>query len=235
MKAVNLIPAEHRRALGSLSGMRLPVYAFIALLAGALVMVTITVLTDNKIAARKAQLSSLQAEVSTKQSVAAELGDYATFVAVAGERVDTVRAIAATRFDWHIVLSQLAQVVPANASLLSLTGTVAPGASAGGGSSGSSSSLRSDLPGPAIELAGCAAGQDEVARLMSRLGLIEGAIRVTLGSAVKAASGSGSASSSAAGCTDGQSAFDLVVFFAPVPDAGPTGAEAAGGAQGVAG
>lgn len=234
MRAVNLIPGDYRRALGGASGMRIPAYAFVAALACALALVTITVLTDNKIAARKAQLSALQAQVSAKQAEAAELGNYATFVALAGSRVDTVRAIAATRFDWHTVLAQLAKVVPTNTSLLSLNGTITPGASAGGSSSGASSSLRSDLIGPAVELGGCTASQDDVARLMSRLRLIEGVIRVTLGSSVKAASGSGSGGSSN-GCAARHPAFDVIVFFSPVPNAGPTGAEAAGGAQGAAG
>ena len=63
-------------------------------------------------------------------------------------------------------------VVPADTSLQSLLGTVAPGASVSGaggsvgGSTASTSNLRSDLPGPAFELKGCTSTQDEVARLI---------------------------------------------------------------------
>lgn len=233
MKAVNLIPADSRRTGGSSRGPSLPVYLFLGLLAGALGLVTITVLTDNTIAARKAQLSTLQAQVSSQQALASQLGNYAQFASVAQSRVQTVTAIAATRFQWHAVLSELAQVVPTNTSLLSLQGTVAPGASAGGTGgtgSGSSGGLRADVTSPAIELTGCTASQVDVARLISRLRVIDGVTRVTLGSSVKAATGgsAGGSASGSSGCAAGQPAFDVLVFFSPLPGAGPTGAEPAG-------
>ncbi len=233
MKAVNLIPADARRTGGASRGPSLPVYLFLGLLAAALGLVTITVLTDNTIAARNAQLSQLQAQVSSEQTLASRLGNYAQFASVAQSRVQTVTTIAATRFHWHAVLSQLAQVVPANTSLLSLQGTVAPGANAGGtsgGSGGSSGGLRSVITSPALELTGCTASQDDVARLISRLRVIDGVTRVTLGSSVKAASGgsTGASASGATGCAGSEPAFDLLVFFSPLPGAGPTGAIPAG-------
>lgn len=224
MKAVNLVSGASRRAGGGSSGLRLPAYAFVGFLAGVLLLVTMTVLASNTIAARKAQISQLQAEVSSKQAVASQLGNYAQFAAVARSRVATVRSIAATRFDWHSVLSQLARVVPANTSLLSLTATVAPGATAGQGAGGGSSAggLRSAISNPAFELTGCATNQDDVARLMSRLRVIEGVTRVTLGSSVKAEDGGSTGGTT--GCTSNQAAFDVVVFFSPLAGAGPTGA-----------
>jgi hypothetical protein len=142
--------------------------------------------------------------------------------------VQTVRGIAATRFDWNASLANLARVVPANTSLESLTGTVVPGASAGGsaGSGGGSSgatNLRGDITGPAFELNGCTASQDDVARLISRLRVMPGVKRVALGSSVIEQQSQSSAAS-ARGCKPGSPTFSLVVFFNQVAGAGATGA-----------
>ena len=121
-------------------------------------------------------------------------------------------------------------MVPANTALQSLSGSVVPSASVSG-SSGNGSALRSDEPGPAIELSGCTKTQDEVAQLMSRLRLIDGVNRVTLNSSTKASSATGSASvsSGSGGCGASRPAFDIVVFFEPVANAGASGLAAAPG------
>src|SRR5207302_1106276 len=145
-------------------------------------------------------------------------------------------------FDWYRALSDLSKVVPANTSLQSLAGTVAPGAStAGATSGGSASSLRSAESAPAFELTGCTKSQDDVARLMSRLRLVDGVTRVTLGSAQKPGGLTGAAavssSATASGCGTNAPSFDLLVFFQPLPDAGPTGvisASATGATTGAA-
>jgi Tfp pilus assembly protein PilN len=233
VKAVNLIPADARRTGGGSSELRVPVYVFLGLLAGILALVTVWVLAGNTIASRNAQLGDLQTQVTAEQALASRLVNYAQFASVAQSRVQTVRTIAATRFHWHTVLSELAQVVPASTHLLSLQGTVAPGASTGGsgGGSGGAGALRAQIASPAVEMTGCTAGQDDVARLMSRLRLITGVTRVTLGASVKAASGSSGASVSGnSGCPANQPAFDVVVFFEPLPGAGPTGANPVSGA-----
>ena len=138
MKAVNLIPADARKSRGGAprSALRVPTYALLGLLAAALALVTVYVLTGNKIADRTAQLSTLQTQVAQTQAQAARLGNFGKFAAIAQTRVQTVAGIAATRFDWNQALSDLSQVVPANTSLATLSGTVAPGANTGGGSGG---------------------------------------------------------------------------------------------------
>ncbi len=235
MKAVNLVPADARRAGAGSSELRIPVYVFLGLLAGILGLVTMWVLAGNTIAERQAQLAQLQSQVTAEQTLASQLANYAQFASVAQSRVQTVRTIAATRFHWHEVLSELAQVVPANTSLLSLQGTVAPGASAGGsGGSGGAGALRAQITNPALEMTGCTASQEDVARLMSRLRLIAGVTRVTLGASVKAASGSsGGGASGSSGCPANQPAFDVVVFFGPLPGAGPAGADAVSAPSGA--
>ncbi len=246
MRAVDLIPGDARRGRASAPGgapAALAAYALLGLLAVALAFVTIYVLTNNTIADRRAKLTSLQAQVAQAQAAADRLSGYAQFAQLAQTRVQTVREIAAARFDWHAALSDLSKVVPSNTSLQSLVGTVVPGAGAGGGSAGSAgaSAVRGDITAPAFELTGCTSTQDDVARLMSRLRLVNGVTRVTLGNSqkndstqtgasVSPASGAASGSGASRGCGPNTPTFDLVVFFKPVPGAGATGIASVAGA-----
>jgi len=225
MRAVNLIPSDARRVGIRRGAGRLdPAHAVIAVLAFALAFATIYTLTSNTISSRKAKLAGLQAELVQEQAQSARLANYVAFEQLAQTRVATVREIASARFDWHSALADLAKVVPANTALQALSGTVVPSATVSG-SSGTGSALRGDEPGPAIELSGCTKTQDEVAQLMSRLRLIDGVNRVTLNSSTKATSGAGGASVSggSGGCNPNWPAFDIVVFFQPVANAGPSG------------
>ena len=232
MRAVNLIPADSRKGGSAASSpVQYASYALFGVLAVALVLVVVYVLASNNVSSRRAQLTTLQGEVSQAQAAVTRLGSYQQFQSLARTRIQTVEGIASTRFDWHAALADLSRVVPANTSLQSLTATVAPGATAGGGSGGSGSSLRSDIPSPAFELVGCTRTQDDVARLMSRLRLIDGVSRVTLGQSAKTdtgPSGVSAGSGSSQGCSGGQPSFDLVVFFQPLAGAGPQGATALG-------
>lgn len=230
MKAVNLIPKDARRGRVRTGGLGFsPSYGVLGLLVVALALVVIYVLTSNTISDRKAKLADVQAQVSAQQAVAARLSKYVQFEQLAQTRVQTVRELAAARFDWYRAMTDVSKVVPANTSLQSLTGTVAPGASAAGtGGGGAASGLRSDETVPAFELIGCTKTQDDVARLMSRLRLINGVTRVTLGSTQKEGSGGTGATTTAGtegsgGCGANGPAFDLVVFFSPLAGAGPTG------------
>jgi Tfp pilus assembly protein PilN len=218
VKAVNLIPSDARKSTADLRSLRGPGAAVVAVLGTVLVLVTLYVLASNNVTSRQTQLASLRQQLSQTRAIAASLDGYTKFAKLAQARVQTVREIASSRFDWQRVLSDLARVVPANTTLSSLSATVNP--SAGSGGTSSSGGLRGDLQVPAFELQGCTASQDDVARLISRLRLISGVTRVTLASAVKSGSTvSGSSVSSATpatgpgGCKSGASNFDLVVFF----------------------
>ncbi len=241
MKAVNLIPSDAARG-GRRPG-RLPTgpaYVVVALLGIALAFVSIYVLTSNTISSRKAKLASLQQQAAQEQAVATRLTNYAKFAQLAQARVQTVRQLASTRFDWHAALSDLSKVVPANTSLQSLLGTVAPGVSVNGpggsvGGAGSTSTLRGDISAPAFELQGCTKTQDDVARLMSRMRVMNGVTRVTLADSLKQdVAGGAAAAPVASGGGAGQSCppntpgFDLVVFFQPLPGAPATTGTAAG-------
>lgn len=222
MRAVNLIPRESRRGGGVPSlGSFGPAHLVIALLVVAVAFVTVYVLTNNTVSNRKAQLASLQQQISQMQAQVNRLDSYEKFEKLAQTREQTVRQIAATRFDWHGALADLSKVVPSNTSLQSLSATVSPTTSAGGVSSGGDGGVRGDINAPAFELKGCTGTQDEVAQLMSRLRLINGVTRVTLLDAAQAAQQSGATSSSApatgtASCPANGPSFDMVVFFTPM-------------------
>ncbi len=231
MRAVNLIPADSRgRSRGPSTGMQVPVFVLLGFLAAAVALVTVYVLTNNTITSRTAMLSNLKTQVAQEQAAANRLGEFSKFSQLAQTRIGTVRSIAAARFDWHTALVDLSKVVPANTTLQSIVGTVVPGASAGGGAS---SSLRADVAAPAFELTGCTANQDDVARLMSRLRLIDGVTRVSFNNSQETNSPSASAGASGGSgsqtCVANAPNFDLTVFFTPVANAGANGVTAVSG------
>ena len=246
MKAVNLLPPDARGGLArsgvSLGGFQ-PLHAVLAVLVILLAYVTVYVLTSNTISDRKAQLASLQTQITQQQAAISRLNSYTQFQKLADQRAATVKAIAASRFDWHGALSDLSKVMPANASLQSVLATVGPGASAAGpgGSTRSSAvsagSVRGAISAPAFEIKGCTASQDDVARLISRLRLINDVQRVTLEDSAKATAAPGPASAPAAsttassgGCPANGPSFDLVVFFGPLPGALGSGPASSGAA-----
>jgi Tfp pilus assembly protein PilN len=246
VKAINLIPAgtSHGASAGGFSRLS-PAHAVLGALVVVLAFVTVYVLSANSVSDRKAKLATLQSELASVQAQADKLAPYSNYAKLAQARTETVLQIASTRFDWHGALADLSKVIPANLRLQSLLATVAPGVTvsgAGGSSSGggaSTGSLRSDIAAPAFELRGCTTSHDDVARLVTRLQLINGVQRVTLAdstrSAAAAANAHGSTPSAAtgvstqptvakiAGCGNNPAAFDLVVFFTPLAGASPTG------------
>jgi Tfp pilus assembly protein PilN len=233
MRAVNLIPADSRggsAARGPSTGMQVPVYVLLGFLAAAVALVTVYVLTNNSIASRTAKLGNLKNEVTQEQAAVARLGEFTKFASLAQTRISTVQSIAAARFDWHTALSELSKVVPANTTLQSVVGTVVPGASSGGAGSVGTGGLRSAITAPAFELSGCTRSQDDVAKLMSQLRLINGVTRVTISDSQLSNTTSTSTSGAGSqGCGANTPTFDLVVFFQPVANAGPTGVTSVAG------
>jgi Tfp pilus assembly protein PilN len=231
MKAVNLIPSESQGSRGvRVPKLAVPTYALLGVLVGAIVLVTLYVTASNSVADRQAQITSLTTQVAQAQQAASRLASYGEFASLEQQRVQSVRGIASTRFDWNSALGELAAVIPANTSLQSLSGSVVPGASAGG--SGGAGGLRSAQQGPAVEVQGCTKTQDDVARLISRLRTMDSVTRVALASSAKATGATSSTSSSSTGpktgCAATDPTFDLIVFYQPVPGAGAQGATSLG-------
>lgn len=175
MRPVNLIPREDRR--GDQAPLRtgalvyLVVGAFVAVLIG----VTSLVLVGNTIDERKVELSQLKKEDAEAVAEAQRLAPYVQFQRFSEQRVLTVTSLADSRFDWERVMRELALILPSDVWLVKLEGSAAPGA--GGGEGGG---LRASIPGPALQLEGCAKGQEGVAEFVTALKDIDGVTRVAV-------------------------------------------------------
>jgi Tfp pilus assembly protein PilN len=226
MRPVNLIPVEDRR--GEQAPLRSGplAYVLVGALVAVLVGVTALVLTNNQISDREAQITELKHEDAIAKARAQKLAAYTQFQALREQRVETVSSLADSRFDWERVMRELALIVPNNVWLAGLTASASPDSGDGGGGSGSA--LRSSVPGPALELNGCATGQEAVAGFVTALKEIDGVTRVGVESSElpdkESAAGAGDAGSAKGGAGSCQTRsfiaeFDMVVAFdaAPVP------------------
>jgi Tfp pilus assembly protein PilN len=211
MRPVNLIPADERRGLGpNRTG---PVaYLIVGALTAALAGVALLVTTTNTISEREAEVSRLELEKASAQARAESMSAFAEFAAMEQARTETVSSLARSRFDWERVLRELALVIPGDVWLIDLTGTVSPDITVEGSSEGSSSSS-----GPALELVGCAAGHESVARFVAALRDIDGVTRVGLSTSELPDEDSASGTESSAGDTcqvrSFISKFEITVAF----------------------
>jgi Tfp pilus assembly protein PilN len=230
MRPVNLIPPEDRR--GEQAPLRtgpLP-YILLASLVAVLIGVTALVLVSNQISESESEVATLESEDAVATAKAQRLASYTQFRDMSEQRVATVQSLADSRFDWERVMRELALVLPSNVWLTGLTATASPDVSLDGGG-GSSGSLRAQVPGPALELNGCASGQAAVAGFVTALKDIDGVTRVGVESselgeeedAEEAAATEGGANTGSTGDECRTRAFiakfALVVAFdaAPVP------------------
>jgi Tfp pilus assembly protein PilN len=223
MRAVNLIPSEQRSgsaaALAGRSGGA--AYVVIGVICGLAVMALLYGLADHEIGAKQAEATRLSAEAHQAQAEASKLAPYTSFVTMREERLKTVQELANTRFDWAHVMHELGRVLPSDAVLSTVTGTV--GASTAGGApaaasattaaAGSSKTVTSATPAgsvPTFTIAGCATTQSEVALTMNRLRLIDGVSEVTLQSSSRSGGSGGS-------CPAGSPSFAMQVSFDSLP------------------
>jgi Tfp pilus assembly protein PilN len=231
MRAVNLIPAEDRRGLrGGGSGSGIGSYLVLAALAVVVAMSAAYTLVNKSVGDKRTELASVHAQVETAQATVQRYGSYTGFSALRQKRVETVRSLAASRFDWSHALHEVARTIPSNAWLTSLKGTVTAGVSVEGGTS---DPLRASLQKPAVEIVGCTTSQDDVAKVISSLRRVDGVERVTLSASEKlerstSGSSSGSGDGSDGDCRNGNARypqFSMTLFFAA--PASPSGAQTA--------
>lgn len=223
MRPVNLIPPEERRDKASVRTGPIA-YMLVGALALALGAVTLLVLTNNKVADRKAEISSIKQQEASARARAEQLAPFTNFSTVEQQRRDTIKSLADSRFDWERVMHELALVMPSDIWLTQLTGSVG-GAAAPAGSDTSTADT-SSITGPSLQLSGCAAGQDAVAGFLSALRDIDGVTRVGLTSSERP-TGETSASSSDSASGGGGSSdcrtrdfiakFEIVAAFDEVP------------------
>jgi Tfp pilus assembly protein PilN len=202
--------------------------ALVAVLAG----VTVLVITNNQISDRKAEVTQLKAETAAIESQTAKLAAYTQFHNLRAQRVVTVTNLAHSRFDWERIMRELSLVLPDNVWLTNLTGTVSPSVQVDGSAG---IALRASVPGPALEMVGCAPSQDAVAEFVSVLKDIDGVTRVGMQSsklpagAEAGASAESDSASADGGCQTRKfiALFQIVVAFdaAPVPTVSSESAE----------
>ena len=221
MKAVNLLPPDQRGAgkpasaivaTGDEATGRVGAFAVLGVLGFCVVALAAYVLTGNTVKDRQAQLDQVTAQAASVTARADKLKPYADYAAQSQERLQTVKDLAASRFDWEQALRDISRVVPAGVTLDKLDASIS---TSGGGGSG----LRSAIASPAVELTGCArGGQVAVATLLSRLGNVDGVTRVSLAKSDKpdtsvapTVAGTGA---TATGCGPGRAPdFDVIAFF----------------------
>jgi Tfp pilus assembly protein PilN len=223
MKAINLLPPDSRTTVktGATKAVAatdepggIGAFVLLGALAACVVAVAAFVLTTNSVKDRQAQLDAVTAQADATAARAAQLKPYADFQQMAETRIQTVKDLAASRFDWEQALRDISRAIPSNVTLTSLNGSISSGAGGGSGSS-----VRSAIAAPAVTLQGCTTGQQQVATLLSRLRAVDGVTRVTLTKSVKpdANTATNAAAPTAelnAGCGTGRPpAFELVMFF----------------------
>ena len=119
MRAVNLLPPDTRGAskasaeLGAGPEATGGAGAFVVLgvLAACVAGVAGHVLTNNTIKQRQADLTQVTARAQALQSQANQLKPYADFDATAKARVQTVKDLAGSRFDWEQVAEGYAELL----------------------------------------------------------------------------------------------------------------------------
>ncbi|MDX6588914.1 MAG: hypothetical protein QOI84_188 [Solirubrobacterales bacterium] len=224
MRPVNLIPPDQRQ--GAHAPMRtgaipyIVVGALVAVLAGVALLVT----SGNQISERKSEVTQLKSEDAAATQQAERLAAYTQFQTLHEQRLATITSLADSRFDWERVMRELALILPHDVWLTELNASASAGAESGAGGG----SLRGSIAGPALELEGCATGQESVAGFITALKDIDGVTRVGVESSELSGQEEGAGSSGGSSESGGGSEcrtrefiakFNIVVAFdaAPIP------------------
>lgn len=245
MRPVNLIPPDQR--FGSQSPLRTGPLPYIVLggLVALLVGVAVLVTTGNEISERKDEIVTLKREDSVAQERAEKLAAYVQLAEMRQQRVETISSLADSRFDWERVMRELSKILPSDVWLTSLDASASP-ESAGGSEGSSGGGMRGSIAGPALEISGCAKGQEGVAGFVTALKEIDGVTRVGVessalpseGSSAEAGGGSEAGGGGGASCQTRNfiAQFQMIVAFdaAPAPPSEAAEAEAAAAPEGEA-
>jgi Tfp pilus assembly protein PilN len=243
MKAVNLIPSEQRggsASAASRSGGG--AYAVLGVLGGLAVLGLLYGTARHQISSRRAEAASLSARAQQAEAAAGQLTPYTSFIALREQRMQAVSQLVDSRFDWAHAFHELGRVLPRDASISSLDGSIgsassaaapaspaapanaaAPASAGAPGGAAGAAVTSATPPGsvPTFTLSGCATSQSEVALTLQRLRLIDGVSEVTLQSSSESGSG---ASAGATGCEGNNTAFSVQISFDPLPSAPATSA-----------
>lgn len=221
MKAVNLIPADARRGQSTGGHSGGIVYVVLGTLAVLVVLTAAWAVMGKQIGDRRDEAAQLTAEATRLEARATQLKRYEAAAVASKQRIDTVKALADSRFEWAHSLREISRVLPKDTWLTSINGTTV----ATSGAAPATGAATSAPTGPSFEVIGCTRRHDSVARVMAQLRGMDGVTGVTLGSSQKGGSGG---SSSSGGCTAGQPEFRLTIGFRgpATPATGTAGAAA---------
>jgi Tfp pilus assembly protein PilN len=224
MRPVNLIPAEERR--GDHTDVRLG--AFTYLLVGGLALLMLGIIavafTSKQVSDREAEKQELAVELEEETARAESLRSFSDFRTVQETRTATVASLAQSRFDWERVIKEFSLILPSDVWLTNMTGTVSPAVSV---KNGAEVTIRDSIPGPALELVGCAPSEEAVAGFIAAVEDIDGVTRVGVqeskqpdsSETEESAAPTGAASAGADDCRtrDFILQFQIVVAFDAVP------------------
>lgn len=222
MRAVNLIPSDERLGGAAAGRSEGAAYIVLALLAGLAILALLYGISRHQVSSRRSQLASITARTEQAQQAASSLHAYTSFMSLRQQRIQAVEQLVDARFDWAHTLHELGRVLPADASITSLSGSVgSPTSSTSSSSSTAGAAVSSATPPgsvPTFTLGGCATSQAEVALTLQRLRLIDGVGNVALQSSTRTA-GASSASNSCGAHT----AFNVTLTFDALPSAPASG------------
>src|SRR3954466_14546185 len=116
MRAVNLIPADARKGGGAGAGGRSGGAAYVLLggMAALVGLVAVWALAGHNISNKKTEITRLQSETTQAQAQASQLASSARYAKLSKDRVDTVRSLAVSRFNWAQALDAVARTLPAD-------------------------------------------------------------------------------------------------------------------------
>src|ERR1019366_5682219 len=184
----------------------------------------------HQISSQRSEVATLTAQAEGAQAQAARLAPYTSFMVLHEQRVQAVDQLVDSRFDWAHAFHEFGRVLPKDASLASISGTIGaataasatptPTPPAAGATAATSATVASAAPPgsvPTFTLSGCATSQAEVALTIDHLRLIDGVSEVTLQSSTKGTGGGG-----AGGCAGSDPVFAMQVAFEPLPSVSST-------------
>jgi Tfp pilus assembly protein PilN len=178
VNAVNLMPRDRRDGRSTVQASGVAVYVLLAGLAALVVCAALWATANKQAGDREAKLARVTAQAAAAEQRAGSSAAYVEFERLARDRVQTVKTLSATRFDWAHAMREVGRVLPADVWLTDLNGT-------SGGGSKAPAATASAAPAPVITLQGCTRSQAKVARLLARLRTIDGVRKVSLKSSEK--------------------------------------------------
>ena len=220
MKAVNLIPSEHRRARpsGERSGGG---YAVLGVLGVLLVMAVAYVLTTNGVNENRTKAEKAGQQADALESQAKQFAAFTDFAGIKEARLAAVRTAAETRFDWERLMREISRVMP-QGSWLQSTEASTTGETGDGAAPPSPADTSAGPASPTATFVGCTPKQSEVAKVLVRLRAMHRVTDVELNESLKEESVSDVTVDS---CGPNYK-FDVTVTFAAAgPDEAPRGSD----------